>query len=272
MIPKTIHYCWFGENEISEKEKECIDSWKRVMPDYEIKKWDESNYDYKKNSFIKDAYESKKWAFVSDFARLDIIYNNGGIYLDTDVEVIKRFDELLLNKAFFGFENSNYVSNGLGFGAEQNNSIIKENLDFYKKLEFNINNLNSISCSQITTNVLKDHGLVLNNKYQELDYATIYPKDYFCPIDYYTGKTSITNNTFSIHHFFMSWFDKRDKKWFEFNRKLTKIFPSRIACIITTILKLPGSFIIRTKNNGIIKSFKYYINKIRSSKREKRKT
>ena len=95
MIKKTINYCWFGKSELDEKSRLCIESWKKIMPDYEIKRWDESNYDVNKNSFVKEAYENKKWAFVSDYARLDIIYNYGGIYLDTDVEVIKTFDDLL---------------------------------------------------------------------------------------------------------------------------------------------------------------------------------
>ena len=110
MIPKIIHYCWFGRNPIPKEAEECINSWKKLMPDYEIVQWNEENYDVNKNKFIKEAYSAGKWAFVSDYARLDIIYNNGGIYFDTDVTVFKKFDDLLENDSFWGFEEKNYIA------------------------------------------------------------------------------------------------------------------------------------------------------------------
>ena len=126
MIPKIIHYCWFGGNEIPENDKKCIESWKKYCPDYKIIRWDESNYDYKKNSYMREAYEAKKWGFVPDYARLDIIYNYGGIYLDTDVELLKSLDEILDCEGFFGFESENLVNLGLGFGAVKGNEIIRD--------------------------------------------------------------------------------------------------------------------------------------------------
>ena len=130
MIPKIIHYCWFGGNEIPEHDKKCIESWKKYCPDYKIIRWDESNYDYKKNSYMREAYEAKKWGFVPDYARLDIVYEHGGIYLDTDVELVKNIDELLEHKAYMGFEvGGEFVSPGLGFGAEKNFPLFKKMME-----------------------------------------------------------------------------------------------------------------------------------------------
>ena len=128
MIPKIIHYCWFGNGPIPEKDKKCINSWKKYCSDYKIIQWNEKNYDITKNKYMNQAYQQKKWGFVPDYARLDIIYTYGGIYLDTDVEIIKSFDSLLSNRGFAGFERPDYVNLGLGFGAEAENIIIKKML------------------------------------------------------------------------------------------------------------------------------------------------
>ena len=126
MIPKKIHYCWFGNNPLPEKDRKCIESWKKYCPNYEIIRHDENNYDISKNKYMKQAYESKKWGFVPDYARLDIIYNEGGIYLDTDVELTKNLDELLKYDAYMGFEDDIHVSPGLGFGAIKHHEGIKK--------------------------------------------------------------------------------------------------------------------------------------------------
>ena len=137
MIPKIIHYCWFGGNPLPPSAEKCIESWKKFCPDYEIRRWDESNYDITKNQYMQEAYQCKKWGFVPDYARLDIIYDHGGIYLDTDVEIIKTFDELLDCVAFGGVEQeSPYVALGLGFGAEKGNDIIRQLRDKYDELHF----------------------------------------------------------------------------------------------------------------------------------------
>lgn len=261
-IPKVIHYCWFGKKKLGEKEVQCIESWKKIMPDYKIVRWDESNYNYNKNDFIKKAYKNKKWAFVSDYARLDIIYNYGGIYLDTDVEVLKKFDNLLDNECFFGFENENFVANGLGFGAKKNNKIIKQNLEEYNNLVFDETILNEISCPKITSKVLEKNGAILNNKFQKNELFTLYPKDYFCPVDYYTGKRNITDNTYSIHHYSMTWLSARDKRWYKIMNRLSRYLGKNFASIFVVVLKLPGSFIISLKNNGFKKTILGYLRKI----------
>ena len=125
MIPKKIHYCWFGNNSMPDEYIKYIDGWKKLCPDYSIIRWDESNYDVNKHPFISKAYKDRKWAFVSDYARLDIIYNNGGIYLDTDVQLIKNIDELRRFRAYVGFEAESFINTGLGFGAEKGNIFIK---------------------------------------------------------------------------------------------------------------------------------------------------
>ena len=270
-IPKVIHYCWFGDKELSEKEKKCIESWERIMPDYKIVRWDNSNYDFNKCNFVREAAENKKWAFVSDYARLDIIYNNGGIYLDTDVEIIKSFDDLLECDAFFGFENFEYVANGLGFGARKNNKIILENLNCYNNIHFDEEHLNEISCPKITTGILLKHGLVLNNSFQVFDNVCIYPIDYFFLLFYYTGEIKITSNTHSIHHYSMSWLSKRDKKWLKFSRKLSKYVGHKISFKIMLFLKLPSSVVIRIKKYGFKKTYGYYLSKIKGSKKNENK-
>ncbi len=131
MIPKVIHYCWFGGGEKSRLMKKCIKSWKKYCPDYEIIEWNEDNFDVNGIEFTKGAYNAKKWAFVTDYARLDIIYKHGGIYLDTDVELLKPLDELLKYKGFFGFEEMGMVNTGVGFGAEKGNLLVKQMRDDY---------------------------------------------------------------------------------------------------------------------------------------------
>lgn len=139
MIPKRIHYCWFGGNPKSELIKNCIASWQEKCPDYEIIEWNESNYDVTANSYVKEAYEAKKWAFVSDYARLDIIYNRGGVYLDTDVELYTSLDDLLKYDAFYCFESSRNINSGLGFGAVKDHASTKSCLGYYNGKHFIIN-------------------------------------------------------------------------------------------------------------------------------------
>lgn len=263
-IPKTIHYCWFGGSELPKEALKCIESWKKIMPTYKIIRWDETNYDVSKCKFMKQAYENKKWAFVSDYARLDIVYQYGGIYFDTDVEVLKSFDDLLKNDAFMGFESVDYVSTGIGFGAKPKNKIIKDNLKEYKYLEF-VNNdgtLNQITCPIITTKVLSKRGAKMNNSLQNIEGITLYPTEYFCPKDYYLDEINITNNTYSIHNFSMTWLSERDKKWHKFEKILSKKIGKKISRIFVSFLKLPGSFIEKSKKFGLIVSIKYYFKKI----------
>lgn len=210
LIPKVIHYCWFGNNLIPEKYKVYIDSWKKFCPDYEIKLWNEDNFDISSNRFMKDAYDAGDYAFVSDYARLDIIYRHGGIYLDTDVELIKNLDDLLYQKMFAGFESDEYVAFGLGFGAVKGHKVIKAIMDEYEVIEYKKDKV--IPCPQHQTRVLKRFGLVTNGEHQILKDITIYPAKMFCPKNYDTWHTVIKDYTHSIHHFDATWFDEDQRK------------------------------------------------------------
>ena len=224
MIPKKIHYCWVGGNPLPESAKKCISSWRRYCPDYEIIEWNESNYDFTKNQYMRESFEAKKWAFATDYARLDIIYQYGGIYLDTDVEIIKSFNPLLKNKGFAGFEDSEFVNSGQGFGAEAGNPVIKKLLESYDDLIFKSKDgsLNMIASPELNTEVLSDLGLIGNGKEQViLDCLTIYPSDYFCPKSLNDGIIRKTENTYSIHHFDASWLDidKKEEQLERWERK-----------------------------------------------------
>lgn len=207
MIPKKIHYCWFGGNQKPESVQKCINSWKKYCPDYEIIEWNESNFDIHCMPFVEQAIEAKKYAFASDVARLMVVYENGGLYFDTDVEVVKNFDDLLNNKAFLGFENNEYVASGLGFGSEAGVAFFKEHIDVYKDEVF-INDdgsFNMLGCPRVATKLLVEKGLVQNNQEQIVDGVRIYPADYFNPYDSVTGKLDKTDNTYSIHWYDASW-------------------------------------------------------------------
>lgn len=203
MIPKKIHYCWFGGNPLGEKEKKCIESWKKFCPDYEIMEWNESNVDLDIIPFVRQAYESKKYAFASDVLRLWAIYTYGGIYFDTDVELVKSYDDLLDCAGFIGFENNDFVNTGQCVACEKGNSIIKQMLDFYNNMEFNPSKI--VKCTEINTKVLVDNGLQLNGEKQVVDRFVVYPKEYFNPYDNVVDRTYKTENTYSIHWYANSW-------------------------------------------------------------------
>lgn len=204
-IPSVIHYCWFGKKNMPEEYKKYINSWKIKCPEYKIVRWDESNYDVRKNEYVSKAYDDGKWAFVSDYARLDIIYNYGGIYLDTDVELIKNLNELRKFHSFFGFESEIYIGTGLGFGAEKKNIMVGELLRTYDKLEPGT----YIPCTQIQTDDMVKKGLARNNTFQFLKYgnAVILPTEFLCPMDYKYRNLNIDEKTYSIHHYSASWID-----------------------------------------------------------------
>lgn len=223
MIPKVIHYCWFGGNPKTPKMEKCIKSWRKFCPDYEIIEWNENNFAIEEQcDFIKEAYEAKKYAFVSDVARLKIIFEHGGIYLDTDVEILKPIDGLLNHKCFLGWQDEKYVANGLGFGAEKGNPIIGENYDSYKDIRF-VNedgSYNMKACPIYTTNILLNHGLKMKNIIQNLDFATIYPIEYFNPLDDATNRLIVTEKTYSIHWYAKTWVSKKNK----IRGRITRVF------------------------------------------------
>lgn len=233
-IPKKIHYCWFGNGEISQKDKACIESWKKYCPDYEIIQWNEKNYNLNKNKYMSEAYKNKKWGFVPDYARFDIIYNEGGIYLDTDVEILKSFDDLLANKAFMGFEEGNYVNGGIGFGAEKGNVVMKSIRDVYINLSFYKENgkLNLLPSPYYITKYLESIGLIRNNNMQQLEGVSIFPMEYFSPKEFSTDKIIITRNTYSIHHYNGSWFTKGEKRQWILTKQINRIFGKKVGSIL----------------------------------------
>ena len=208
MIPKIIHYCWFGGNTLPELAIKCIESWKKFCPDYEIVRWDETNFDIQCMPYVNEAYKAKKWAFVSDYARLKVVYDNGGIYLDTDVELIKPLDQLLDDECFFCSETDGYVNTGLGFGAEKGNSVIKLLLQEYSNRHFEkargIYDLTP--CPAINSAPLIRMGYKFSDsQIWRTDEVAVYPPEYFCPLDYLTNEMKITENTVSIHLFSALW-------------------------------------------------------------------
>jgi len=209
MIPKTIHYCWFGGNPKSDVINQCIDSWKQLCPEYEIIEWNEENFDINICNYTKEAYGAKKWAFVSDYARIWILYNYGGVYLDTDVKLLKNLDDLLDNRAFMGVEAGGGVNTGLIVGSEKNINFFDELLCMYNKTSFvdSDGKLNLTSCVEYTTNILEKYGLSKDDKIQEIIGLTIYPMEYFSPLNHITGKVNITENSYSIHLYEGTWAD-----------------------------------------------------------------
>ena len=206
-IPKIIHYCWFGRGEKPELVQKCLNSWKIHLSEYQIVEWNEDTFDIHVNSYVKEAYEAKKYAFVSDYVRVYALYQYGGIYLDTDVEVFKSFNDLLHHESFWGFEQENYIATST-IGAANGNPIVEIFLDSYKGKKFikddgNFDDLTNVS---IVTNLLKKQGIIMDGKYQELaGLAAFYPQTYFSPYDYINCRKFITENTYTMHHFYKSW-------------------------------------------------------------------
>ena len=206
-IPKVIYYCWFGRGKMPALYKKCIASWRKYCPDYKIICISEDNFDIDQNRYAKEAYDAGKWAFVSDYARLKVLYDNGGIYLDTDVEIIKPFDSLIEETGYMGFDDDGVVSTGLGFACEKGNELVGALLRDYDDISFILpdGSYDITPCPERNTRVMQKLGLDINNKNQIFMGMHMFPEDYFCPMKYYTGKKIITDNTYSIHHFSASW-------------------------------------------------------------------
>ncbi len=206
MIDKKIHYCWFGGKKLPKDVKKCIKSWKKQCPDYEIIRWNETNFDINCCDFVKEAYKNKAWAFVSDYARLKIIYDNGGIYLDTDVELLKNLDFLLKNDFFIGTQQVEKLYNtGLGFGAIKNNYVVKEMLGEYENLSFDIMKKESIACPYLNSIALKRVGFSSVDKVQKINNCVVYPPKYFDPLSPGISTNLLCDETISIHHYSASW-------------------------------------------------------------------
>lgn len=207
MIPKIIHYCWFGHGEKPELAKKCIASWRRFCPDFEIREWNEDNCDYLAIPFMAEAYAAKKYAFVSDVMRLIVLEQYGGVYFDTDVEVVRNISSLLNDEGFIGFENNKFVNSGQVMAAVPHQPIVRAMIEEYEKLHFtNVNGgVNSVGCPHLNTDVMERFGLVRNGREQIVSGIHVYPADYFNPFDSVTGKLTKTDNTYSIHWYSMSW-------------------------------------------------------------------
>lgn len=248
MIPKVIHYCWFGGAPIPEEDRKCIESWKRYCPDYEIRRWDESNYDVSKNAYMAQAYQAKRWAFISDYARLDVIYQYGGIYLDTDVELLKPLDPLLEKKTFFGIEegekNKYMVALGLGFGSVPGRALLKEMLDLYDTLSFIKDGKPDLTPSpKILADYLRSKGYTGANEYQDIDGAELLPTEYLCPQNYVTGKLHVTPRTYSIHWYHASWKTEEEKRQAKRYQRAAKLLGPRYGerwCVFLNVLQKEG--------------------------------
>ena len=212
MIPKVIHYCWFGGKPKPKLAKKCIESWKKYLPDYALKEWNEHNFDINSNRYVKEAYEARQYAFVTDYVRLYVLYHEGGIYMDTDVEVIAPFDESLHHNAFSGFESNEFVSTGI-MGSEKKGRWAGEQLKYYDDVFFidPDGSMNTTTNTKTITKAMKEKGLRLDNTYQELPgLIAFYPSDYFCPKSWQTGEIHLTDRTHTIHHFSASWWPENN--------------------------------------------------------------
>ena len=225
MIPKIIHYCWFGGNPLPKLAQKCIKSWKKYCPDYEIIEWNESNFDISSAPlYVRQAYELKKWAFVTDYVRLKVVYENGGIYLDTDVELIKPLDSFLIYDSFFGFEHK-FIATGLGFGAIKNNGLLKNMMEDYNDIPFILNNglYDNLPCPDRNSHVFLEYGFIINGKTQIIDNNAVFSAEYFCPRQWDDKTIKLTKNTYSIHHYTASWKTKEEiKKQEKYQKRIKK--------------------------------------------------
>lgn len=210
-IPKIIHYCWFGGHSIPAEYEKNIESWKRFCPEYTIKLWDESNFDINQNKYVAQAYREKKWAFVSDYARIKIIHDQGGIYLDCDVELLKKYDDFLGYDMFCGFEDDNHVNFGLGFGAVKGHVILADLLGEYDSLEFvkEDGTLNLTPCTAYQTEIIIKYGFESKNLYQCHNNVATFPTEVFAPISPW-GIDYTNELAYSIHHYSASWQEKEN--------------------------------------------------------------
>lgn len=221
MIPKIIHYCWFGHGELPPLAKKCIASWKEYCPDYKIVEWNEENFDINCCPYVKEAYDNRKYAFVTDYVRLYAMYTQGGVYMDTDVEVVKNLDEFLVNQAFSGFESETQIPTGI-MASEKGFPLFEKLLAFYDGKHFlnKDGTLNTTTNVTTITDILSKEGFVPNGQFQTVKGFALYPRDYFCPLDDATGVLHKSENTATIHWFNKSWIPQH----LRIRSKITKVF------------------------------------------------
>ena len=266
-IPKVIHYCWFGGNPLPELAEKCIASWKKYCPDYEIVEWNESNYDINACAYTREAYQAQKWAFVSDYARFDILYHYGGVYFDTDVELLRPLDDILEKGAFFGIEqngDNTMVAPGLGMAAPAGLALYEHILASYSQAHFICpdGSYNQTTVVKYTTDILRERGLGVSEDAQCIDGIWIYPWDYFCPMKYETGAITITDNTYSIHHYSASWFSKEELAAYHFSLKASKLFGQKVGKALGRLHSLPYRVKKKIKQKGFWGAARFALQKI----------
>ncbi|MCM1577549.1 MAG: glycosyl transferase [Ruminococcus sp.] len=264
MIPKIIHYCWFGGKPLTELAQRCIASWKKFCPDYEIIRWDESNMDISSIAYMKEAYEEKAWAFVSDVARLQAVMKYGGIYLDTDVELIKPLDDLLSNNAFAAIEENDryFVALGLGFGAQKGSEFVKALLESYEGRHFRQEDGTSdrTAAPLYQSGLMQSMGFNGKNENQQVADALIYSSEYFCPKSQRTGVLKITDRSYSIHHYNGSWKTREEISYIKCKHKILQNFGSFPGNIIWTFYRV----IYKLKKTGVRNTMRLISKKIKN--------
>lgn len=225
MIPHKIHYCWFGRSPKPKLYQQCIASWYRFCPEYEIIEWNEDNFDLTQHPYLQWCYNHQKWAFLCDFARLLILREHGGIYLDADVEMVKPPDALLENEAYLGFENETWLNTGLGFGCMQNHPLTDALLQPYLQMKpAEDGSFRLIPCPRLNTGALLSFGLKQDGTKQQVCGAEILPVEYLNPYDDATGRLAKTENTFSIHRYGKSWMNKGSILRSKLTRPIHRLF------------------------------------------------
>ena len=245
-IPKVIHYFWFGGKELPPMAKKCIASWKKYCPDYEIREWNESNFDVNQIPYTKQAYAAGKYAFVSDYARFLILEQMGGIYMDIDVELVRSLDDILERGAYLGceedYEAGILLNPGLGMAAEAHDPYLQEIVDTYQSINFQNEDgsQNMTTIVRYTTDFFKKHGLQEVPGIQKVGNFFIYPREYFSPQHYKTGKKTMTPNTHSIHHYIASWYTPYGRFADKMSHILGETWTGRIVKCKKKIMKLIG--------------------------------
>lgn len=236
MIPKIIHYCWFGGKDLPELETRCMSTWPKHLEGYEIIRWDESNFPIDEFPFAKGAYEARKFAFVADVARLYALSRMGGIYLDTDIEILKSFDDLLNTPLFMGFETAGVVQTGV-IGAEPDNDIIKAMLAYYiDKGGFTPGVDDKTANSELFARYFKEKGIPLDDKNYHSDTLDLYCSEYLCPIDQATWEVTATDRSYCIHYLSGSWLPRKDVATRKMKSIFGRIFGFRSVALLRKLL------------------------------------